>query len=134
MLGVIFYMSAQTGEKLDNDSGIITLIRNSLISFTTAIFGHEIDVSPIGHFTEFFLLGLGLVNALRLNLPLRTSGVAAVVIASLYGVSDEIHQIFVPMRSCDPLDWLVDTIAALLAVVLFALIYRLRSRKAQDSL
>lgn len=134
MLGIIFFMSAQTGEKLDTDSGIITIIRNALITLTTSIFGHEVDVSPIGHFAEFFLLGLGLVNALRLSLPLRISGVVAVVFASLYGVTDEIHQIFVPMRSCDPLDWLVDTLAALLAVAIFVLIYRLRSRRQKDSL
>lgn len=134
MLGVIFFMSAQTGEKLDNDTGIITIVRNALITLTTSIFGHEVDVSPIGHFTEFFLLGLGLVNALRLSLSLRVSSVAAVMIASLYGITDELHQLFVPMRSCDPMDWLVDTVAALLAVVIFAVIYRLRSRSEKDSL
>lgn len=37
-----------------------------------------------------------------------------VVFASLYGVTDEVHQIFVPGRFCDPLDWLVDTAGALL--------------------
>ena len=34
--------------------------------------------------------------------------------ASLYGISDEIHQIFVPGRTADPIDWLVDTCGAAL--------------------
>ena len=41
-------------------------------------------------------------------------------IASLYGVSDEIHQSFVPGRSADWLDWLADTVGALVICVLIA--------------
>ncbi|MFR0868308.1 MAG: VanZ family protein [Adlercreutzia sp.] len=33
----------------------------------------------------------------------------AIACASLYGVSDEVHQLFVPERMCDPVDWMVDT-------------------------
>ena len=31
---------------------------------------------------------------------------------ALYGAADEIHQRFVPNRSCDVLDWLADTLGA----------------------
>lgn len=36
------------------------------------------------------------------------------LMASLYGCSDEIHQMFVPGRSADPLDLLADSAGALL--------------------
>lgn len=39
----------------------------------------------------------------------------AVVAAALYGVSDEIHQLFVPNRRADVWDWVADTGGALLA-------------------
>lgn len=39
---------------------------------------------------------------------------AAVLIASLYGVSDELHQSFVPGRDPAVLDWLADTVGALI--------------------
>ena len=39
---------------------------------------------------------------------------ATVVLVSLYGASDELHQSFVPGRSCDVLDWVADTAAAAL--------------------
>ncbi len=44
--------------------------------------------------------------------------VLAIVCASLYGVTDELHQYFVPGRACDPADWLVDTCGAALGAVL----------------
>lgn len=132
MLAVIFYMSSKSGELIDTGSGIISLLRNALIAATTSFFGHAIDVSPIGHFTEFFLLGLALINALRLTFPLDKASLYALICASVYGASDELHQILVPGRSCDPMDWLVDTIAAALAVALFALVIRLK-RKRRNS-
>jgi len=39
----------------------------------------------------------------------------SVVFCSLYGLSDEWHQSFVPGRMADGMDWLADTLGALLA-------------------
>lgn len=50
--------------------------------------------------------------------------VLATLIASLYGISDEFHQSFVPGRSPDVLDWLADTSGALLATLLLAQLSR----------
>lgn len=52
----------------------------------------------------------------------------AVLLASLYGVADEVHQAFVPGRSADALDWLADTVGALAAVTLLQLRQRRRAR------
>ncbi len=114
----IFYMSAKSGEQLDCGSGFFSTVKAWLSSTVAKWAGHDVDVSPIGHFTEFFLLGATLLNALHFHMPLRKSGLFAVGIASLYGITDEIHQIFVPMRACDPIDWIVDTCAALCAVLI----------------
>lgn len=114
----IFYMSAKTAQTLDDNSGIISLIKQALAALAAQIFGHEVDISPIGHFCEFFLLGVTLCNALRFSISPQTSFIVATVLASAYGISDEIHQIFVPTRSCDPLDWVVDTVTALLGALL----------------
>ena len=42
-----------------------------------------------------------------------------VLFTSLYGASDELHQFFVPNRSCDILDWLSDFTGAVIAASLF---------------
>jgi VanZ family protein len=68
-----------------------------------------------GHFLVYGLLG---------TLVCRTgrgwrAGLLALAAASLYGVSDEWHQSFVPGRSCDVWDWVADTSGAALAIGLY---------------
>lgn len=144
-LAFIFCMSAKTGNDLDNHSGIISIVKNFLVAGATALFGHEVDVSPVGHFTEYLLLGAALTNALRFtpwttfesNATARPAGMLgdfpapliALIFSSLYGVSDEFHQIFTPSRSCDPMDWLVDTCAAAIgAAIVWTLLKKHGSR------
>lgn len=55
---------------------------------------------------------------------------ASVIIPSLYGISDEIHQSFVPGRNPDVWDWVADTTGALLAVLLLARLSQAFSRRA----
>ena len=54
------------------------------------------------------------VEADRLVEATRDSG--SHLLASLYGVSDEVHQAFVPFRNSSWLDWLADTVGAVLGV------------------
>ena len=121
---LIFFMSAKDGATLDTDSDIITMLKDWLASAALALFGHPVDVSPVGHFAEFFLFGCVLANALRWHMPLRRCLWMATALASIYGVTDEFHQLFVPMRSCDPADWAVDTVAALIGALVTAAIIR----------
>ena len=48
-----------------------------------------------------------------------------VLICSLYGASDELHQLFVPGRDADPVDWVVDTVGS--AIGAFAWLVATRS-------
>lgn len=42
----------------------------------------------------------------------RAALAGAWVLAAAYGVTDELHQLWVPLRSADPADWLADAIGA----------------------
>lgn len=69
-----------------------------------------------GHLIEYAVLGSLLFLALRHDHPPLRAALLAVAIASAYGVTDEIHQSFVPNRMPDPLDWLTDTAGASVAI------------------
>ena len=45
-----------------------------------ALFGHPADVSPVGHFSEYFVFGASLLNALRWHLPAKNALFAAPLI------------------------------------------------------
>jgi VanZ family protein len=49
----------------------------------------------------------------------RTLVWASAASAALFGLSDEIHQFFVPYRTADPLDFLADSLGALLGAILY---------------
>lgn len=51
---------------------------------------------------------------------------ASVLIASLYGASDELHQSFIPGRSPEVADWIADTLGALAAVLAVAWVLKNR--------
>lgn len=147
MLALIFFMSSRSGIDIDNNTGIFSAVKQWLSAQAAALFGHEVDVSPVGHFSEYLVLGAALCNALRFHLkPQGPAGallvakpidalskwapIIAAALSSLYGVTDEFHQIFTPGRSCDPMDWLVDTIAAALGALICYLVFKaLRARR-----
>ena len=54
-----------------------------------------------------------------------------IVLSSLYGLSDELHQRFVPGRQFDLLDLLADITGALLFILLVSFLTRLRTPQPQ---
>ncbi len=68
-----------------------------------------------GHSIGYAILGGLILRALaggRLQGVTWKRVIAAIVLSTLYGVSDELHQLFVPGRSADPFDVLADTVGA----------------------
>ena len=78
---------------------------------TPSLFEHQ---DKLFHAGAYGLLGFLLAGALfDPARPLRTLLVVW-LLGSLYGMSDEFHQFFIPGRHADPLDVLADSVGALL--------------------
>ena len=69
----------------------------------------------IAHFVAFGVLAALLAQTLR-DFGDMTSLILAVVLASAFGVTDELHQRITPGRDPNVLDWLADTVGAVAAV------------------
>jgi VanZ family protein len=79
-------------------------------------------VDKLLHLGAYAVLGFLLAGGLRAaGVRPRRAFVAAVLVASLYGASDEWHQAFVPGRDADPGDWAADTVGALLGAAVVGL-------------
>jgi len=91
------------------------------------------------HLTEYALLAMLAYRLFRYGLGLRPPllWAAAVLAASLYGVSDELHQRFVPGRYSTWQDALVDVIGAVAGVAIIELtalgLRRMGRRKLQPA-
>lgn len=89
----IFIESAQPGDPLD-----------------TLPFPH---FDKLEHFGAYSVLGLLVAWALSHNWGFKPGLKlfwVSLAIGSLYGATDEVHQLFVVFRHCDALDWLADTL------------------------
>lgn len=109
MMVIIYIMSSFVAADSDKQSGLI-------INALSTIFP---DINPDGiivkivrksaHFTEYTLLGFFTARALRLS---KKSPWFSIAIAAIYATTDEVHQSFVPGRSCEFGDILIDTAGA----------------------
>ena len=90
LMGVIFVLSAQPS--LDSGLGLLDTIGRKIV-----------------HFAEYALLCALWWRAFRSVVPPRHAIAVAFAVASLYAVSDELHQSFVEGRHGSPLDWAIDT-------------------------
>ena len=91
--GLIFYLSSQSHPE-DQLPSFIGLFSDKIL-----------------HAVEYAMLGGLFYRAFRwgTNDAVKPwAGLLAVAAASLYGLSDEIHQAFVPNRESSGLDWLAD--------------------------
>lgn len=82
-----------------------------------------IDVSDkINHFGAYGLLSvllfLTLIFQLKYPFLKKNANWLTVLIASTYGVLDELHQMLVPGRSCEFFDWLADFSGSLIGVLI----------------
>jgi len=72
------------------------------------------------HGIEYAVLGVLCYRAFRRAAGPFTAGYAvafAIVTASLYGATDELHQAFVPFRTATWLDWVADTAGGMVGAV-----------------
>ncbi|MBS3080927.1 VanZ family protein [Candidatus Pacearchaeota archaeon] len=79
-------------------------------------------LSYVYHFTIFFILAFFLLIALIKGKLRKEIFFIGIIIAILYGISDEIHQYFVPGRYMDVKDILMNSIGIMFAGILYSLL------------
>jgi len=118
---------------------ILTLVYAGIIywesSRDTSSVSLPYHTDKIVHFMEFGLLCL-MTCWLLSSVRIWTNGIYKIILAvgitSLYGISDEFHQLFTPNRSVDVFDWMADTIGAVTAGLLWQKITRITHIKEKS--
>lgn len=82
-------------------------------------------VRKCAHLSLYLILGILVISLLREYMVINIRVVIlSLLISFLYACSDEIHQLFVPGRSGEVRDVLIDTLGACLGVSFYYLVYK----------
>ena len=129
---IIFSLSAdnadQSNAKSDpiSDSLIVRILENFSLSEEQIEFVLEKTVVLIrktAHFAEYALLGFLLAaTCTSFYKDTRHTFIISQICGSAYAVSDEIHQYFVPGRSCQIKDMLIDSCGVMFGIGILILI------------
>ena len=103
LAGVIFYLSA-----LSHPEDQLPLFLFKEVS------------DKVLHAVEYGILALFCYRAFRWAsgpVVAQQAAMLAIVTASVFGVTDEVHQLFVPFRESSWQDWLADTVGAVIGTM-----------------
>lgn len=131
-MALIFYLSHQPAtESNELSTGIteiiITTVENLIPNAEFDISGLHHIVRKNAHFIAYFILGILVINALRVSgVRGYRSMVLALGICVLYAISDEVHQLFIPGRSGEVSDVLIDSAGASVGIGDYLVIGRIK--------
>ena len=141
IMAFIFFQSSLPADLSREESGkivsLIVRLFQGVLPFDrkTLVF----IVRKGAHFTEYTILGCFLVPSVKewtaadqaqMPDPARRTCFISWLTGTLYAVTDEIHQYFVPGRSCELRDMGIDSCGVLAGILIAGLAIRLKKRKS----
>lgn len=141
---IIFIFSSDNGTVSSNKSDVVV---DGIISFISNITNHDFTDSELNtiinncvfivrksaHLLEYFILGILIINVLKdykvLSINICMIGL---FIGVIYACGDEIHQLFVPLRSGKITDVLIDALGNSLGIFSYFVIYNKLTKKRGD--
>ncbi len=86
---------------------------------TSEIIWQDFIVKKTAHVIEYAILAMLLYRALiNSNVPKKEAGIYSIILAILYGASDEFHQFFTPGREPRVRDLFFDALGSILSIYL----------------
>lgn len=136
-MGLIFYLSHQPATKSSElSSGIVEMVIQTLERIIPFV---ELNIELLhyvirkgAHFTAYFILGLLVMTAIRQHdNSYYKSILLTLVICVIYAASDEMHQLFIPGRSGEIKDVLIDSSGATIGIGFYLLVSKLRNKRGR---
>lgn len=121
---LIFLLSHQSADDSSQTSGFLTRLISLLLGANVP----DGLIRATAHFIEYGALGFLMNNAF---FSFKKKGYIALpaLLSIIYGISDEIHQYFIPGRAFQLIDILLDSVGVIAGVLVFYLIAKIYERK-----
>ena len=146
VMAIIFALSADTADESDAKSDAISdsIVYQILSNFDltdeqieTLVRKCVVIVRKTAHFLEYAVLGFLLASVfVSFGLKTKQNIPLSFIIGALYAVSDEIHQYFVPGRSCQISDMLLDSAGVITGILFilagFYIFKKIHTKKLRD--
>ncbi len=125
IMGYIFFLSSQSGKVSNEFSYKIMIKLRDYIqsskwigdSFKNIFLSNpELVTRKLAHLAIYFILGLGVYLIIPKKWSLKKCIAVSIGICTLYGVTDEIHQMIVPNRTPQVMDVIIDTIGSSIGI------------------
>ncbi|MFH2058249.1 MAG: VanZ family protein [Pseudomonadota bacterium] len=103
--------------------GLIFWQSSYALSFVKPLFPHD---DKVFHFIIYAVLAILTVRDLRQEKPFRSLkkiALTAILFSMIYGLSDEIHQAFVPSRCASFFDFLADSCGSIAGGLIMTKVY-----------
>ena len=124
-MGVIFSFSTDYFSGRNTYAFLAPLFASLFPSLSAAqIDTIHLGLRKFGHWSEYFILAVLLLRALRVNFPRRSQLNRfgwCVALATLYAAGDEWHQSFVPSRTASICDVMIDAFGAICGTIWLSL-------------
>lgn len=120
---IIFAFSAQSAEgSQELSEGLLSRIL-SIIPFEIS----HVFLRKAAHFSEYALLGAVSFCAFSFTLR-RKAFVYGWIFSTVYAVTDEIHQLFIPGRACRVFDMFIDSTGAAAGILFISAVFFILNR------
>ncbi|MDN7241639.1 VanZ family protein [Planococcus sp. N028] len=134
-MGVIFLFSNQPAvDSSELSSGITEFILTVAEKISPEASNHVDALHHVvrknAHFLIYLILGVLKINALKKSGVRKIQSIVfALMICVLYAASDEFHQLFIPGRSGEVKDVLIDSAGAVAGIAIYLLLHKAREMK-----
>ncbi len=134
-------MSNFTGNNKAKLINVVLGIYWLILFIATTLPGKDLPKTGIGDKTEHFtaygilsvLLSLSMMFQDKYFLIKKHFALAALTVISVYAALDELHQLFIPGRSCDILDWSADFIGASIGILIVTFFFKKIGYKPREN-
>jgi len=131
---VIFFLSNEVADTSSDRSAVIVDALSH--SFIGDLWKDSLTfiTRKAAHIIAYFILGIFAYNVTRTyKLSTKRAILLSIAFALIYAVSDEIHQLFVPGRSGEIRDVLIDTTASTVGIYAYYLIRKRRVNRVNSN-
>lgn len=131
-MGIIFYLSHQPESESSELSSRFLLIIEGIITYLHVTINVDLLhflIRKSAHFIAYFILGILIIRTLQIGRKINVRFIVlAFSIGVLYAISDELHQLFIPGRSGEFRDVIIDSVGASLGIIFYIMIIAIKNK------